>query len=57
MEQCPYLHILAGTCEHRVGDRWATLKAGDTLRIPRGVVHMARTKDQSFRAFLVLCQS
>ncbi len=48
-----YLHMLSGSCEHRVGDRWVTLKAGDTLRIPRGVVHMARTKDQSFRALLV----
>lgn len=48
-----YLHVLEGSCEHRVGDRWVTVKAGDTLRIPRGVKHNARTKDESCRAVLV----
>jgi len=48
-----YLHMLSGSCEHRVGSRWVTLKTGDTLRIPRGVVHMARTKDKPFRALVV----
>lgn len=48
-----YLHMLSGACEHRVGSRWVSLKTGDTLRVPRGVVHMARTKDQPFRALIV----
>jgi quercetin dioxygenase-like cupin family protein len=48
-----YLHMLSGSCEHRVGGRWMSLKAGDTLRIPRGVPHMARTKDKPFRALIV----
>lgn len=48
-----YMHMLSGTCEHLMGDRWVTLKAGDTLRIPKGVVHQARTKDEPFRAVIV----
>jgi len=48
-----YLHMLSGACEHRVGERWIALKTGDTLRIPRGVVHGARTKAQAFRALIV----
>jgi len=47
-----YLHVLSGACQHRVGDRWVALKAGDTLRIPRGVVHGARTDDQPLLAML-----
>jgi quercetin dioxygenase-like cupin family protein len=48
-----YLHMLSGACEHRVGSQWVSLKTGDTLRIPRGVAHMARTKDKPFRALIV----
>jgi len=48
-----YVHMLSGTCEHRVGDRWFTLKAGDTLRIPKGVPHVARTGEQPFQAMIV----
>ena len=48
-----YLHMLSGSCEHRVGRRWVSLKTGDTVRIPRGVPHMARTKDEPFRALIV----
>jgi quercetin dioxygenase-like cupin family protein len=48
-----YLHMLSGSCEHRMGGQWMTLKAGDTLRIPRGVPHMARTKNEPFRALIV----
>jgi quercetin dioxygenase-like cupin family protein len=48
-----YLHMLSGECEHLVGQRWVALKAGDTLRIPKGVVHGARTKDQPFRCIVV----
>ncbi len=48
-----YLHVLEGSCEHRVGDQWVTVKAGDTIRIPQGVKHMARTKAESCRAVIV----
>jgi quercetin dioxygenase-like cupin family protein len=48
-----YLHVLAGSCEHRVGGQWVALRTGDTLRIPKGVVHQARAKDQSCRALIV----
>ncbi len=48
-----YLHVLEGSCEHRVGDRWVTVKAGDTLRIPQGVKHQARTKEECCRAVIV----
>ena len=48
-----YLHVLEGSCEHRVGDRWVTVKAGDTIRIPQGVKHQARTKDEPCRSVIV----
>jgi quercetin dioxygenase-like cupin family protein len=48
-----YLHMLAGSCEHLVGDTWVTLKPGDTVRIPAGVRHVARTLDQPMRAVIV----
>jgi quercetin dioxygenase-like cupin family protein len=48
-----YLHVLSGVSEHLMGDRWVELKPGDTLRIPKGVPHQARTKGQSFRALIV----
>jgi quercetin dioxygenase-like cupin family protein len=48
-----YLHMLSGTAEHLVDGRWVTLKAGDTLRIPRGVPHQSRTKDQAYEALIV----
>jgi len=46
------LHVLSGSCEHRRGDEWIKLKAGDTLRIPKNTPHMARTQDQPFLAML-----
>jgi quercetin dioxygenase-like cupin family protein len=48
-----FLHVISGSSEHFVGDRWVTLKEGDTLRIPKGMPHQARTKDQPFRALIV----
>ena len=50
-EEC--LHVLSGTLEHRLGNKWITLKTGDTLRIPRGVVHTARTGDDACRVMVV----
>jgi quercetin dioxygenase-like cupin family protein len=48
-----YLHVISGESEHLMGDRWVTLKPGDTLRIPKGVPHQARSKAQAFRALIV----
>jgi quercetin dioxygenase-like cupin family protein len=48
-----YLHVLSGTCAHRVGDRWVDLKAGDTLRVPAGVAHSARTREEACRVLVV----
>jgi len=48
-----YLHMQSGSCEHLMGDKWLPLKAGDTLRIPAGVRHGARTLDQPMRAVIV----
>lgn len=48
-----YLHVLEGSCQHLVGDQWVTLKAGDTVRIPKNVRHMARTGNEACRAVVV----
>ena len=47
------LHMLSGACEHLIDGRWVPLKAGDTVRIPKGVRHGARTPSQPFRAVIV----
>jgi quercetin dioxygenase-like cupin family protein len=48
-----YLYVLEGTLEHRVGDRWTALEPGDTLRIPKGTVHGARTGASPCRVLVV----
>jgi len=50
-EEC--LHVLSGSCEHLLGDKWLKLKKGDTLRIPQGIRHAARTTDEACRAVIV----
>jgi len=50
-EEC--LHVLTGSCEHLLGDKWLKLKKGDTLRIPQGIRHAARTTDDACRAVIV----
>lgn len=37
-----FLYVVSGACEHKLGDEMVTLKAGDTIRIPRDVPHYAR---------------
>ncbi|MER9533834.1 cupin domain-containing protein [Mesorhizobium sp. M0309] len=37
-----FLHVLSGVCEHRLDNVTVTLKAGDTIRIPRNIKHWAR---------------
>jgi len=48
-----YVYVLSGTCEQLMGGRWVPMKAGDTLRIPKGIVHQARTKDQACEAMII----
>jgi len=47
------LHVVEGSCEHRMGDQWVKMQAGDTIRIPHGVVHNARTLDEPCRVVVV----
>ena len=47
------LHVVAGSCEHRMGDKWVKMNTGDTIRIPHGIHHNARTKDESCRVVVV----
>ena len=48
-----YLHVTEGSCEHWVGDKWVTMEAGDTIRIPKNAPHRARTKDEGCRCVIV----
>jgi quercetin dioxygenase-like cupin family protein len=36
------LYVVSGSCEHLLGEETYNLKAGDVIRIPRGVKHWAR---------------
>lgn len=47
------LHVVEGSCEHRMGDKWVKMQAGDTIRIPHGVPHNARTLDEACRVVVV----
>ena len=33
------LHLLAGQLDHRIGDETVSITAGDTIHVPKGVVH------------------
>ena len=35
------LHVLSGSCDHKLGDEIIRMNPGDTIRIPRGVRHCA----------------
>jgi quercetin dioxygenase-like cupin family protein len=48
-----YLHVLEGSCEHLVGDKWVKLKVGDVARIPKKTQHMARTGRDGMKAVIV----
>ncbi len=47
------LHVVEGSCEHRMGDKWVKMKVGDTIRIPHGIAHNARTLDEACRVVVV----
>lgn len=47
------LHVVSGSCEHWLKDRWYKLKTGDTLRIPQNAPHYARTGDEPCRSIVL----
>ena len=48
------LYVLSGSCEHWIDKQKVVLKAGDVIRIPRGVPHKARTFDkEAMKAIIV----
>lgn len=47
------LYVVSGECEHKLGDDLFILKAGDVIRIPKGVKHWARcTSDEELLAII-----
>lgn len=40
------LYVLEGEADHKLGDQVFTIKAGDVIRIPRGVQHWARARGE-----------
>lgn len=41
------LYVLEGEADHKLGDEMFHLKAGDVIRIPRGVEHWAQARGDS----------
>lgn len=50
------LHLLSGQIEHSLGDETFIMNAGDTISIPTGVLHNARTISAE-DALMVICFS
>ena len=48
-----YVHVLSGSCEQLVGDKWVPMKTGDTMRFPKGMPHMARTGKEPCRSMII----
>ena len=48
-----YVHVLNGSCEQLVGDKWVPMKTGDTMRFPKGAPHMARTGKEPCRSMII----
>jgi quercetin dioxygenase-like cupin family protein len=51
------IHVLSGRCEHRYGQDTLTLEPGQTLLIPRDVVHRAAAVGGSALEFLMVFSS
>ena len=47
------LHVIEGALEHRMGKGWAKMGPGDSIRIPKGVPHNARTGKEACRVVVV----
>ena len=41
------LYVLEGEADHKLGDEMFQIKAGDVIRIPRGVPHWARARGET----------
>lgn len=51
------LHLLSGQIEHSLGDQKLTMNPGDTISIPAGIVHNARTLSQTDAVMLICFDS
>ena len=47
------LTVVEGMLEHRLGEGWVKMGPGDTIRIPKGAKHNARTGKQPCKVFVV----
>jgi quercetin dioxygenase-like cupin family protein len=47
------LHVVRGHIEHRVGDEWVEMNAGDTISVTLGVIHQARNIGPDESEFLI----
>ena len=47
------LHVLTGSLEHRMGEKWVKMGPGDSIRIPKGMAHNARTADEACQVVVV----
>jgi quercetin dioxygenase-like cupin family protein len=47
------LHVVRGHIEHRVGDEYIEMRAGDTISIPQGRIHNARNIGPDEAEFLI----
>ena len=50
------LHLLSGQIEHSLGDQTFSMRPGDTISIPSGVFHNARSVGET-EAEMVICFS
>ena len=51
------LYVMAGTCDHRLGDELYQLRRGDVIRIPRGVQHGAQCTSAEPLVAVISCSS
>ncbi len=51
------LTVLAGQIEHRIGDEYVVMEAGDTVSIPTGLLHGARNLSNESLAVMQICFS
>lgn len=47
------LIVVEGTLEHRMGNGWVKMGPGDTIRIPKGAKHNARTGNEPCKVVVV----
>lgn len=47
------LHVLRGRIRHRLGEEYIEMAAGDTISIPRGVIHNAKNLGDTEAEFII----